>query len=123
MASPPAVLLVDDDSRVLSALQRCLRREPFDLAIASDGEAALELLSERSFDLVISDQKMPGMSGLELLTIVRQKWPSAARVMLTGWSGEIDPMALKAAGLFATLPKPWDDGELRETIRRALDSE
>ncbi len=115
----PRILLVDDEPRVLSALRRGLRREPVEIESAGSGEEALELLGKGHFALVISDQKMPGMSGVELLAKVRRDWPSTARVLLSGWSSEIPEDEVGAAGLFATLPKPWDDTEIRDTIRRA----
>lgn len=111
---------MDDEPRVLSALRRGLRREPVEIETAGDGEQALELLEAQSFALVISDQKMPGMSGIELLTEIHQKWPATRRVLLSGWSTEIPADQIAAAGLIATLPKPWDDAEMRDTIRRAV---
>lgn len=116
----PRILLVDDEPRVLSALRRGLRREPIEIESAESGEEALKLLGARDFALVISDQKMPGMSGVEFLTKVRREWPSTERVLLSGWSSEIPAHEVGAAGLFAMLPKPWDDAEIRGTIRRAV---
>ena len=116
----PRILLVDDEPRVLSALRRGLRREPLEIESAASGEEALELLGARRFALVISDQKMPGMSGVDLLARVRRDWPSTQRVLLSGWSSEIPEHEVGAAGLFAILPKPWDDAEIRDTIRRAV---
>ena len=116
----PRILLVDDEPSVLSALRRGLRREPVDIESAGSGEEALELLAAGEFALVISDQKMPGMSGVELLARVRRDWPSTERVLLSGWSSEIPAEEIGAAGLFAMLPKPWDDSEIRDTIRRAV---
>ncbi len=119
----PRVLLVDDDAHVLSALRRGLRREEITIETARDARAALEVLQGGSVDLVISDHRMPGMSGIELLETIRGRWPSTVRILLSGWSAEIPAADLKAAGLFAVLSKPWDDKELRSAIRRAVGSE
>lgn len=116
----PIVLLVDDEPRVLSALSRGLRREDVQVETASNGREALARLSAGSVALVISDQKMPGMQGIELLATVRERSPSTARILLTGWSGEIPQAELDRAGLFALIAKPWDDGELRRAVREAL---
>lgn len=116
----PRILLVDDEPRVLSALRRGLRRERVEIESAGSAEEALGLLAAGEFALVISDHKMPGMSGVEFLAKVRREWPSTERVLLSGWSFEIPAEELGAAGLFAMLPKPWDDSEIRDTIRRAV---
>jgi CheY-like chemotaxis protein len=119
-ASRPSILLVDDEPRVLSALQRGLRREAVEVETAGSAEEALALLESRSFALVISDHKMPGMTGVELLTRVRRAWPATERILLSGWSSEIEPEEIDGAGLFALLSKPWDDAEMRDAIRRAV---
>lgn len=116
----PVVLLVDDDSHVLSALSRSLRRETITVETARNGREALESLSTDSVALVISDQKMPGMSGIELLKEVRTRWPAVERILLSGWTSEISAADLEAAGLFCVIAKPWDDAELRRAIRKAV---
>jgi len=121
LAAEPLVLLVDDDDRVLSALKRVLRREPYEIETAPDGARALtRLASGPPIALVVSDQKMPGMAGIELLAAIRTKSPRTARILLSGWASEISPVELETAGVFAVLPKPWDDSELKASIRGAL---
>ena len=116
----PVVLLVDDEERVLSALRRGLRRESITIETARNGREALEWLAENPADLVISDQKMPGMSGVELLKTIRERWPATRRILLSGWSSEIPKVAIDAAGLDSLVSKPWDDQELRCYIRKAV---
>ena len=118
--SSPIVLLVDDDAHVLSALGRSLRREALQLVTARNAREALNRLSEGSIDLIVSDQKMPGMSGVELLKQVRARWPGTERILLSGWTSEISTPDLDAAGLFCVIAKPWDDVELRRSIRKAV---
>jgi len=121
VGSGPVVLLVDDDDRVLSALRRALRREPFEIETVSNGANALERIAiAPPIALVISDYKMPGMNGVELLTAVRTEAPETARILLSGWTSEIPKAALAAAGLFAVHAKPWDDTKLKHSIRDAL---
>lgn len=115
------MLLVDDEARVLSALRRSLRRLPIELETAPDAARALERLAAGPpVELVISDQRMPGPTGIALLQEVRRRWPATRRVLLTGWGGEVAAADRKAAGLHALLSKPWDDAELKATIRELL---
>lgn len=114
------VLLVDDEPRILSALQRSLRREAYDVVQASDARGALEILEQQPIDLVLSDHKMPGLSGVQLLKMVAERWPATTRILMSGWSGEIPDAELDAAGLHALLPKPWDEDGLKDAIRAAI---
>jgi len=116
----PVVLLVDDEPRIVSSLIRALRREGYELLSAERPEDALRLVEERPVDLVLSDYKMPAMMGTELLERIARRCPNAARVLLTGWTQEIDREALARIGVHAVLSKPWDDGELKRTLRKAL---
>ncbi len=116
----PVVLLVDDEPRVLSALRRGLRREGLAIVTADRARGALERLACDTIDLVISDYKMPGMNGIELLQTVRSKWPGTARILLSGWSSDIPRIELESAGLSALIVKPWNDADLRQSIRDAV---
>ena len=116
----PVVLLVDDEAHILSALRRALRREGYEILAAASAAEALALLEERPVDLVLSDQKMPGTSGLELLRRVAARHPGVARLLITGWPEEVPAAEREALGIRALLPKPWDVGELREALRRSL---
>jgi CheY-like chemotaxis protein len=117
----PVVLLVDDDDRVLSALRRALRREPFEIETAANAARALDrLAADPPISLVVSDYKMPGMTGIELLTTVRAKYPHTGRMLLSGWASDIPSREREAAGLLEVFAKPWDDAELKAAIRTAL---
>jgi adenylate cyclase len=116
----PIVLLVDDEPRILSALTRALRREGYQLLSADTPALALRLVDEHAVDLVLSDYKMPGITGLELLERIAKRRPEAARLLITGWNTEVDPAALARLGVLAVLPKPWDDTELKLALRKAL---
>jgi FixJ family two-component response regulator len=80
---PSQILFVDDDVNILSAFQRNLRRD-FEITTASSPEAALMALENQSFSVIVSDIKMPRMSGVELLSLVAEKWPDTVRILLTG---------------------------------------
>jgi response regulator RpfG family c-di-GMP phosphodiesterase len=121
----PVVLLVDDEPRILAALRRVLRREGLELLTAAGAREALDVLARRAAEgrpvaLVISDQKMPGQSGLELLEEVAHRHPATARIVLTGWPEDIGDAERARLGIRALLPKPWDDAELKSEIRASL---
>jgi DNA-binding NtrC family response regulator len=120
MADAPCVLLVDDEAHILSALRRCLRREGFEIVTAESAAEALRILAGRRVDAIVSDQKMPGGSGLALLAEASRRWPDAARMLITGVAEEIPPDALARSGVCALITKPWDDARLKATLHRAL---
>jgi thioredoxin reductase (NADPH) len=118
----PVLLVVDDDAQVLAAVRRDLRgkyRESYTVVSAASGEEALATVKELkargdSLAMIISDQRMPGMNGTELLTRSRETFPLARRVMLTAYS-DIDAAvkAINQAHLDHYLSKPWDPPEER----------
>jgi DNA-binding NtrC family response regulator len=114
------LLIVDDEARILSALRRTLRREPFEVFTAESASEALQVVDAQPLDVVLSDQKMPGMSGLQLLAEVARRQPDAVRMLITGQSEAIAPADLERVGVLALITKPWDDGRLKETLRRAI---
>ena len=78
------------------------------------------MLEERRVDLVLSDHKMPGRSGVDLLREVSRTQPDVARLLITGWRQALSDADLAAVGISAVIPKPWDDGELKRALRDAL---
>ena len=115
------VLFVDDDERILSALQRRLRKE-FDFHVASDAEEALRIMSKDGpFAVVISDQQMPGMRGVEFLKEVMTRNPMTVRVMLTGNADRETAVAsVNDSAVFRYLNKPCPVETITETLREAL---
>ena len=120
VARPARLLLVDDEAQILTALCRSLRREGYELVTAQTPREALERLAEQTFDAVVSDHKMPGMTGVELLEKVAHLQPAAARLLITGWSRAVSAEDRTAADLDAVLTKPWEDAELKDALRKAL---
>ncbi len=119
MRGPGKLLLVDDEPRVLSSLRRTLRREGFEIFTAESGSKGLALLEEQDVDVIVSDHKMPRMDGLQFLGRAAQLRPRAARLILTGWNGAVTERDLARLGIYALLPKPWDDGELKAVLKSA----
>ena len=118
----PRILLVDDEPRVLSSFRRQMRGR-YDLATASSGREALDLLdSEGPFALIISDLKMPGMDGLELLSRVRERHPFTLRIMLTGHADlENAISAVNRGSVFRILTKPCSPEDLHQAISDAME--
>jgi CheY-like chemotaxis protein len=114
------LLLVDDEERILAALQRTLRREGYVLFTAETPQRAIQLLEDEPVDLVLTDHKMPGMSGLDLLRRARDLQPTASRLLITGWAQAVRQEEIDSIGITAIVPKPWRDAELKEALRKAL---
>jgi len=123
--SPPrpwTLLCVDDEPNILSALRRSLRTEHWRVLTANSGAEALETLAHENVDLVISDMRMPEMDGARLLEQVSQRWPASIRILLTGHADmNATVAAINRGRIFRYLNKPWDDEELRATVRQGLD--
>jgi len=114
------ILFVDDESNVLQGLRRMLRplRDAWEIETAESGDAALKLLQESAFDVIVSDMRMPGMSGTELLTRVREKYPQMVRIMLSGESDQENLMrAVDCTHQY--LSKPCDAATLKATVDHA----
>lgn len=116
-----SILLVDDEPSVLNSLQRGFLDEPCQVLTAADGRQALALLERAPVHLIISDQRMPGMQGAELLQEVKKRWPDIIRIMLTGYADSDDIMrVVEEVGVFKFITKPWNDDDLRLTARLAF---
>jgi nucleotide-binding universal stress UspA family protein len=114
------IVCVDDEPLVNRALYRLFSREPYDVLIADSARKALRYVQDYDVDLVITDQRMPDMSGVELLREVRQASPATNGIILTAYPESVlvdDPPEAPIPPLFA---KPWDDDVLREGVRELL---
>ena len=114
------ILFVDDEPHLLQGLQRMLRpmRQEWEMHFADSGPSALELLDQNPCDVIVSDMRMPGMDGAELLMEVRQRHPVAVRLILSGHS-DLD-MVLRAVGpTHQFLAKPCDPETIKTTVARA----
>ncbi len=116
------ILLVDDEPNVLNALKRVFRQENYHIMTAGDADEALKILAGQEFQLMISDFKMPGMDGGELLRRVKQQYPETIRIMLTGHADSNAVMsAVKEGAVYKFILKPWNDDDLRITVGLALE--
>lgn len=120
---PPTrtLLLVDDEPNILAALQRLLRRDGYRILASDDPLKALDLLAIESVDVILSDQRMPGMSGVEFLRRAKETHPETMRIVLSGYTDlQFITDAINEGAIYKFLTKPWDDEQLREHIREAF---
>lgn len=119
MSEPIRILFVDDEERILRSLALQFRRE-YEVLTESDPRRALDRLKSERVQIIVSDQRMPQMSGAELLAQARQIAPDTLRILLTGYS-DLDAAveALNSGGIFRYLTKPWDQQEMAFTLRQA----
>jgi len=116
------VLFVDDEVNILKALQRLLRNEPMQVLTASRPQEAIDLLEGSPAQVVVSDQRMPEMSGVDLLSTIRERHPDMVRMMLTGYTEmNIAVEAINRGEIYRLITKPWNDEELKATLRQAFD--
>ena len=115
------VLFVDDEPDVTESIRVALRSEPFTVYTANSAEDGLELLARESIDVVVSDERMPGMSGAGFLTAVRDRFPSTSRIILTGQATvEATIAAVNDAKVFRVLTKPCPVPEIVACINAAI---
>ena len=116
------ILCVDDEVNILNALKRLLRKESYRLLTCTSGAEALELLACNEVHIVISDQRMPKMSGTEFLRQVKELYPNIIRIILTGYT-EVDTItqSINEGHIYKFFLKPWNDQHLTLEIRQAFE--
>ncbi|MDP5240396.1 EAL domain-containing protein [Uliginosibacterium sp. 31-16] len=120
-ASKQTLLIVDDEPAILNAMHRLFRHENYNIITAQNGNDAFELLARTPAQVIISDQRMAGMTGTEFFTRVRQLYPDSLRIILSGYT-ELEAVmdAVNHGAVYKFLTKPWEDDQLREQVREAF---
>ncbi|MDH3339051.1 MAG: response regulator, partial [Gammaproteobacteria bacterium] len=122
MTDKARILFVDDEKRVLNAMRGLFRRE-YELFLTCDGAEAIRIASENEIDVIVADQRMPGMTGIEVLAEIKEKSPRTVRILLTGYA---DPSAVEGSinigEVFRFLSKPCPPKMLRETLSLAINA-
>lgn len=115
------VLFVDDETNILSALGRLFQPMGFKLLFAENPQQALAVLAHEPIDVLVSDMRMPGMTGAQLLAEVAKKYPDTYRILLTGF-GDVNAAvgALNDGGIYRYLSKPWIDEEILAAVKDAI---
>jgi CheY-like chemotaxis protein len=115
------LLLVDDEQGIRAALNRVLRRDGYRILTAAGPAEAFELLAVNPVQVIVSDQRMPEMSGTEFLNTVKHLYPDTVRIILSGYTDlEVVTDSVNRGAVFKFLTKPWDDELLREQVRDAF---
>lgn len=117
-----SILFVDDEESILNSLVRIFRKEGYEIFTAASGKEALEILEDNDVSLVISDYRMPEMSGVDFLSQAKEVQPDAIRIMLTGYAdlqASID--AINKGEVYRFIAKPWDCDELKMTVKQSLE--
>lgn len=115
------LLLVDDEENIASALTRLLRRDGYKILRASSGKEGLELLARNEVGVIVSDQRMPEMTGVEFLSRVKELYPDTVRIVLSGYT-ELNSVtdAINRGAIYKFLTKPWEDDLLRANVEEAF---
>lgn len=119
---PPRILVVDDEPPILASIRRLMAFEPYEVLTTEVGARALEVLAAGNIAVVLSDQHMPGMEGVELLRRARDLAPDTSRIL---FSGHIDIDLLRAAvnggEVYRFVTKPWNDDEVLAAVRQGVE--
>ncbi len=116
------VLFVDDEERILTTMRVMFRRQ-YEVHLANSGNMALDMLKRHDLDVIVSDQRMPGMTGVEVLRHARELRPRAMRVLLTGYSDLNDIIgSINEGEIFRFVNKPWSNDALQATVAQAAET-
>jgi adenylate cyclase len=119
----PTLLLVDDEENILKAIRRALRSINVTILMATSGKQGLAFLDQQPVNLIISDMRMPEMTGAEFLSQAAQKYPDIPRILMTGYSDmESTVQAINDGRISNYLPKPWNDDALKSIVADGLQS-
>ena len=115
------ILVVDDEARMADLIRRELEDNGHSVAVAGDGPSALDQLGESGFDLVVTDLKMPGMDGLDLLQVIRKEYPGTEVVLMTAYASAQTAVKAMKEGAYDYLTKPFEMDELLIMINRVTE--
>jgi len=117
-----AVLFVDDEEAVLRSLKRLVRKEDYDVHLAGSGGEALRIMEEAPVDVIVSDQRMPEMTGIQLLKQVKERWPQTVRILLSGYT-EIEDLlsAINEGEVYRFVSKPWDNQAFLNLLKNSVE--
>ncbi|WP_138471914.1 sigma-54 dependent transcriptional regulator [Poseidonocella sp. HB161398] len=119
MTDLPAILLVDDEDHALHSMRMALEDE-FDCFTAPNAEEAMKVMEEQFVQVILCDQRMPGQTGVEFLSEVRDRWPDVIRIIITGYTETADMIAaINEAGIYQIVTKPWHPDQLIMVAKNA----
>jgi response regulator RpfG family c-di-GMP phosphodiesterase len=116
------ILFVDDEPFVLDAVRRIFANDDLNLLFAADGGEALALLERATVQVVVSDFRMPGMTGGQLLHTVSERWPDTVRIILSGYADMTSVVSsINDGQIYKFIAKPWRNAELLEVVRTGVE--
>ena len=115
------VLIIDDDKDVLSALRRMFINESFDVTLAQTCQEAWNVINQDDIKVVMSDERMPDMTGTRFLELLKGEYPCIIRILFTGYGDlQVAKDAVNKAGIYKFITKPWDVTQLKAVIRASI---
>lgn len=122
MSEKQSILLVDDDQEFRKAMKKMFEKSGYEVTVAADGREALEILTKGTFDLIISDLRMPNLNGMELMEAIKKEKLDVPVIFITAY-GEVESyMDLMNLGAFEYINKPVKGQEILNVARRALEA-
>jgi len=115
------ILVLDDEPIVCTRLKPSLDKEGYRTETFTDSQAAMQRLEEQFFDIVVTDFKMPGVDGMELLKFVRQKWPKTRVIIISGFATVDVTREAFQSGVHDVIAKPFKISQLKDLIKRVAD--
>ena len=120
MDTKTRILIIDDEDIVLKSCLRILKKEEYEIDTAYSGEEGLKLTDEKEYGIVITDLKMPGLGGMEVLASLRKNKPEITVIIFTGYATEENAREALKNGAFDYIPKPFTNEELRTVVDNAV---
>ncbi len=121
MAKEISVVILDDEKNILEAIERLLKDESYGIYVTASYAEALTVMEKNKIKVVITDQRMPVISGIEFLKKVKEKYPDTLRVLFTGYADvQMAEDAINKGEVYRFIDKPWDDNELKACVREAV---
>jgi len=118
---PYRILLVDDELNILNSLKRLLIHEGYEILTALSGQKALDILKAKPVHLIIADQRMPGMTGTELIRRIKEAYPETVRILLTAYADfDVAIEAINRGAIYKILSKPWQVDDFKKAVAEAL---
>jgi len=118
--APPQILLMEDEHSLAQGLKMVLSEEGYAVDLAMTGKSALETFSEKGFDLLVADLRLPDMDGMEVIKKVKEDRPDTGVVVITGYASVASAVRAMKIGAFDYLPKPFTEDEFKGAVEGAL---
>lgn len=115
-----SILVMEDETTVAKGLEMVLSEAGYQVALAATGHSALDTLFTKQFDLLVADLRLPDMDGMDVIKLVKQKWPGTEVVVITGYSSVDSVVTSMKLGAYDYLAKPFSEDQIKESIRCAL---